>query len=152
MGKSALNLKLLAILIFIISTGVVCHTAKHHFTLVNSSDRTITIYMPRTAQVSNKELFDRFKRENLNETEPLVFMKVLPDTLYYDTHYTSFDRLFATKDGLMHLAILDVDSIAAMCKKTSPDSSIINSIVLRQLSFSKQQLENRKRIIVYRDR
>ena len=129
-----------------------CHHETEKFTLVNCSERTITAYMPKSMPVSNKELFERFKQEDLADTTPVVFFKVAPDTVYYQVGGTSFEIQFSTKDKLMHMLIIDMDSVRAMCKKTSPDSSIIKSLVLKYFKYSKSQLEGRKRTIVYHEK
>ena len=136
----------------LVSSGLSCEYAREQYTLVNCSGRTITTYMPTSMPVSNKELFDRFKREDLSDTMPIILYKVAPDTLHYEFGLPSFEGQFRTKDKLMHMLIIDVDSVRAMCKKTSPDSSIIKSLVLEYFKYSKSQLEGRKRTIVYHEK
>jgi hypothetical protein len=101
--------------------------------------------------VTNKELFDRFKGENSSDTLPRHVIKILPNSSFRDFGYPRFASQFFTKDGLFHMLILDVDSITKMTKKNKADSGIIKSIVLKEFSFTKPQLERDKRIILYYD-
>lgn len=126
-----------------------CHNLDERFTLVNSSKRTITFYIARSVPVSNRKLFERFKGEDIADTSPVVYVRIKPGTLFYDFGYPRFASQFKTRDSLLHLLIIDVDSVSAMCKKTSPDSAIIKSIVLENFKYSKSQLEGRGRTIVY---
>lgn len=127
-----------------------CHISEERFTLVNSSEHTITFYLSKTVSVTNKELFDRFKNgDDSSDTIPWHLIKILPNTSFYDYGYPRFASQFRTKDGLFHMLILDVDSVTEMTKKNKADSGIIKSIVLQQFSYTKTQLEKDKRKILY---